>query len=57
MGLDLGKLIRQKSKSVRHNIDDMESDKDSNLNALFQDSDNSSVEMEQEIWEAPRLAT
>jgi len=33
----------------------MESDRDSNLTALFQDSDNGSVELEREIWGAPRL--
>ena len=35
----------------------MESDEDSNLSALLQDSDDSSVKMEREIWGAPRLAT
>ena len=38
-------------------MDDMESDEDSNLSALFQDSDNSSVKIEREIWGAPQLAT
>ena len=38
-------------------MDIMDSDEDSILGALFQDSDNSGVEILQEIWVAPRLAT
>ena len=49
------KLNKHKSGSGRRNTHSMESDEDSNLTALFQDSDNSSVELEQEVWGAPRL--
>ena len=56
-GLGPGHLISQRSESVHYNMDEMESDTDSNLSALFQDSDDSSVEIEREIWEAPRLTS
>ena len=53
-GLGPGQLSSQRSKSVQYNIDKIQSDIYSNLSALFQDSDNSSIKIEQDI---PRLAT
>ena len=56
-GLGLEQLIRWKGESEHHNTHNMESDNDRNLSALFQDSGDSSVKIEQEIWGAPRLPT
>ena len=54
-GLGSEQLNRQKGGSERHNTPNMESDNDSNLSVIFQDSDKSSVELEQDIWGASRL--
>ena len=43
----------QRSKSLQYNTEEIESDTDSNLSALFQDSDDFSVETEQEAAQAP----
>ena len=48
-------LNRHKGRSGSHNTHNTESDEDSNLTAIFQDSQDSSIDLEREIWGAPRL--
>jgi hypothetical protein len=43
----------QRSKSLQYNMEEIESDTNSNLRALFQDSDNYSIETEQDVVQAP----
>ena len=45
--------VIQRSRILQFNMEDMESDTDNNMSALFQDSDDSSAEIEQEIVQAP----